>query len=139
MPVQFWCKYSDRITQYSRSDKSPQFFFHHELLKPYRYYWRSVIVSNSHHQLLIITEWSTSVLCRVFFVGHSSSSIRPDVKFFCDVTYDPLLYMQRNNKIYGMTPAILLQLPHSVFWQGLLFHWWNGNLQYPRCGLQSKV
>ncbi|KAF8077935.1 glycosyltransferase family 15 protein [Lyophyllum atratum] len=47
------------------------FFFHHELLKPYRYYWR------------------------------------PDVKFFCDVTYDPFLYMEDGNKVYGFTISLI--------------------------------
>ncbi|KAF8654210.1 hypothetical protein AX16_003736 [Volvariella volvacea WC 439] len=48
------------------------FFFHHELLKPYRYYWR----------------------------------VEPGVKFFCDVTYDPFVYMQENDKIYGFTISL---------------------------------
>lgn len=49
------------------------FFFHHELLKPYRYYWR----------------------------------VEPDVKFFCDVTYDPFLYMEDNDKVYGFTISLI--------------------------------
>ncbi|KAF9464716.1 glycosyltransferase family 15 protein [Collybia nuda] len=48
-------------------NKNLQFFFHHELLKPYR----------------------------------------PDVKYFCDVGYDPFLYMERNNKVYGFTISLL--------------------------------
>ncbi|KAF8918091.1 glycosyltransferase family 15 protein [Mucidula mucida] len=47
------------------------FFFQHELLQPYRYYWR------------------------------------PDVKFFCDLQYDPFRYMQDNDKIYGFTISLL--------------------------------
>ncbi|KAL1728728.1 glycosyltransferase family 15 protein [Schizophyllum commune] len=46
------------------------FFFHHELLQPYRYYWR------------------------------------PDVKFFCDIDYDPFIYMQENEKVYGFTISL---------------------------------
>ncbi|KAF8636740.1 hypothetical protein AX17_003543 [Amanita inopinata Kibby_2008] len=44
----------------------------HELLKPYRYYWR----------------------------------VEPNVKFFCDLDYDPFLYMQDNNKVYGFTVSL---------------------------------
>ncbi|KAF8964697.1 glycosyltransferase family 15 protein [Flammula alnicola] len=47
------------------------FFFQHELLKPYRYYWR------------------------------------PDVKFFCDVNYDPFKFMEANDKIYGFTISLV--------------------------------
>ncbi|KAF8343559.1 glycosyltransferase family 15 protein [Amanita rubescens] len=45
------------------------FFYRHELLKPYRYYWR----------------------------------FEPNVDFFCDIDYDPFLFMQDNNKVYGFT------------------------------------
>ncbi|TFK54856.1 glycosyltransferase family 15 protein [Heliocybe sulcata] len=45
------------------------FFYRHELLLPYKYYWR----------------------------------VEPDVKFFCDVDYDPFLFMQEHNKTYGFT------------------------------------
>jgi len=45
------------------------FFYRHELLLPYKYYWR----------------------------------VEPDVKFFCDIDYDPFLFMQDNNKTYGFT------------------------------------
>jgi alpha 1,2-mannosyltransferase len=48
------------------------FFFRHELLKPYQYYWR----------------------------------IEPDVKFFCDLDYDPFLIMQDQNKMYGFTVSL---------------------------------
>ncbi|KAG6909702.1 hypothetical protein DXG01_015903 [Tephrocybe rancida] len=50
-----------------------QFFFQHELLRPYRYYWR----------------------------------VEPDVKFFCDVPYDPFLYMEDNDKVYGFTISLI--------------------------------
>ncbi|KAH0583859.1 hypothetical protein H2248_009456 [Termitomyces sp. 'cryptogamus'] len=49
------------------------FFFQHELLQPYRYYWR----------------------------------VEPGVKFFCDVSYDPFLYMEDNNKTYGFTISLV--------------------------------
>ncbi|THU91142.1 glycosyltransferase family 15 protein [Dendrothele bispora CBS 962.96] len=46
------------------------FFFHHELLQPYRYYWR------------------------------------PDVRFFCDLDYDPFLYMEDHDKVYSFTISL---------------------------------
>ncbi|KAK1232200.1 hypothetical protein PQX77_004574, partial [Marasmius sp. AFHP31] len=49
------------------------FFFQHELLQPYRYYWR----------------------------------VEPDVKFYCDLNYDPFLYMEEHNKIYGFTISLV--------------------------------
>jgi len=48
------------------------FFFRHELLKPYQYYWR----------------------------------IEPSVQFFCDLDYDPFLFMQDQNKMYGFTVSL---------------------------------
>ncbi|KAF7363460.1 Glycosyl transferase [Mycena sanguinolenta] len=48
------------------------FFYRHELLKPFKYYWR----------------------------------IEPDVKFFCDLDFDPFLVMQDQNKVYGFTVAL---------------------------------
>jgi alpha 1,2-mannosyltransferase len=49
------------------------FFFHHELLKPYRYYWR----------------------------------VEPEVKFFCNLDYDPFRFMEANNKTYAFTISLL--------------------------------
>lgn len=45
------------------------FFFRHELLKEYDYYWR----------------------------------IEPWVEFYCDLRYDPFMYMKENNLEYGFT------------------------------------
>ncbi|KDQ51800.1 glycosyltransferase family 15 protein [Jaapia argillacea MUCL 33604] len=45
------------------------FFFKHDLLQPFRYYWR----------------------------------VEPDVHFHCDVDFDPFLFMQDQQKIYGFT------------------------------------
>ncbi|KAF8478666.1 glycosyltransferase family 15 protein [Russula ochroleuca] len=45
------------------------FFFRHELLAKYKYYWR----------------------------------VEPDVTFFCDLDFDPFLFMQDNEKVYGFT------------------------------------
>jgi len=48
------------------------FFYHHELLKDFQYYWR----------------------------------VEPDVRFYCDLDYDPLLMMQDERKVYGFTMAL---------------------------------
>ncbi|KIL69762.1 glycosyltransferase family 15 protein [Amanita muscaria Koide BX008] len=48
------------------------FFYRHELLKPYKYYWR----------------------------------VEPSVTFFCDLDYDPFLYMQDFKKVYGFTLSL---------------------------------
>ncbi|KAF8954339.1 glycosyltransferase family 15 protein [Flammula alnicola] len=48
------------------------FFYRHELLQPFQYYWR----------------------------------VEPSVTFFCDLDYDPFLYMQDNNKMYGFTISL---------------------------------
>lgn len=45
------------------------FFFHHELLTPYKWYWR----------------------------------VEPDVRFYCDLEYDPFVFMEDHDKIYGFT------------------------------------
>ncbi|KZP18793.1 glycosyltransferase family 15 protein [Athelia psychrophila] len=48
------------------------FFFRHELLQKYKFYWR----------------------------------VEPDVKFFCDLEYDPFLFMQDNDKVYSWTISL---------------------------------
>jgi len=48
------------------------FFFRHELMMKYDYYWR----------------------------------IEPNVKFYCDLHYDPFLFMQDNKKVYGFTISL---------------------------------
>ncbi|KAF8628350.1 hypothetical protein AX15_003889 [Amanita polypyramis BW_CC] len=49
------------------------FFFKHELLQQYRYYWR----------------------------------VEPGVQFFCDMNYDPFVFMEENDKIYGFTISLV--------------------------------
>lgn len=55
-------------------------------------------------------------MCR-FYLGHFFSHplvtkrkwywrVEPDVKFFCDLTYDPFIEMERSNKKYGFTVSI---------------------------------
>ena len=48
------------------------FFYRHELLQKYDWYWR----------------------------------VEPEIKYFCDITYDPFMAMQRANKTYGFTIAV---------------------------------
>jgi len=48
------------------------FFYKHELLQKYDWYWR----------------------------------VEPEIKYFCDMTYDPFIHMERNNKTYGFTIAV---------------------------------
>ena len=36
---------------------------------------------------------------------------RPDVKFFCDLDYDPFLVMQDGNKMYGTCIRVCIQVP----------------------------
>jgi mannosyltransferase len=49
-----------------------RFFYKHELLQKYEWYWR----------------------------------LEPEIKYFCDITYDPFQHMIRNNKTYGFTIAV---------------------------------
>ncbi|OAD67299.1 glycosyltransferase family 15 protein, partial [Phycomyces blakesleeanus NRRL 1555(-)] len=39
--------------------------------------------------------------------------VEPGVKFFCDITYDPFLYMQKNNKQYGFV-VTLTELKETI-------------------------
>lgn len=48
------------------------FFYKHELLQKYEWYWR----------------------------------VEPEIKYFCDITYDPFIAMARSNKTYGFTIAV---------------------------------
>lgn len=32
--------------------------------------------------------------------------VEPEIKYFCDITYDPFKYMEKNNKVYGFTIVI---------------------------------
>ncbi|KAK2737564.1 alpha-1,2-mannosyltransferase (Kre5) [Myotisia sp. PD_48] len=48
------------------------FFYKHELLQKYEWYWR----------------------------------LEPEIKYFCDITYDPFIEMQKANKTYGFTIAV---------------------------------
>lgn len=39
--------------------------------------------------------------------------VEPDVKYFCDITYDPFVYMEKHNKVYGFT-IIIKELVETV-------------------------
>lgn len=39
--------------------------------------------------------------------------VEPDVKYFCDITYDPFVYMKEKNKVYGFT-IIIKELVETV-------------------------
>jgi alpha 1,2-mannosyltransferase len=41
--------------------------------------------------------------------------LRPDVKFFCDLEYDPFLIMQDQNKVYGAHQTQCLRLYPAHF------------------------
>jgi mannosyltransferase len=45
-----------------------------------------------HHELLLKYDWYWR--------------LEPDIKYFCDITYDPFIHMERHNKTYGFTIAV---------------------------------
>ncbi|KAJ6547579.1 glycosyltransferase family 15 protein [Mycena capillaripes] len=62
--------YGGRLSYRNMCRFNSGFFYRHELLKPFKYYWR------------------------------------PDVKFFCDLDYDPFLVMEDQKKMYGFTISL---------------------------------
>lgn len=64
--------YGGSVTYRNMCRYNSGFFFKHELLQKYRWYWR----------------------------------IEPNVKFHCDIDYDPFLFMEDNDKVYGFTIAL---------------------------------
>lgn len=64
--------YGDSVSYRHMCRFESGFFFRHELLKPYDYYWR----------------------------------VEPGIKLFCDVDYDPFIFMKDNNKKYGFTLSL---------------------------------
>ncbi|KAG9318504.1 glycolipid 2-alpha-mannosyltransferase-domain-containing protein [Chiua virens] len=77
------------------------FFYKQEVLQKYRYYWRVEYVLSSEG-----FAWIDDLCCR------------PDIKFFCDVDYDPFLLMQDQQKVYGFTIS-LFEYPATIptLWQ----------------------
>jgi mannosyltransferase len=66
-------------------------------------------------------------MCRFysgFFYKHSLLDkykwywrLEPDIKYFCDITYDPFVMMEKNKKVYGFTIAIkeLVETVPNIF------------------------
>ncbi|KZS90708.1 glycosyl transferase [Sistotremastrum niveocremeum HHB9708] len=61
--------YADSVSYRNMCRFNSGFFYRHELLQKYKWYWR----------------------------------VEPNVKFFCDLDYDPFLFMEDNKKEYGFT------------------------------------
>jgi alpha 1,2-mannosyltransferase len=72
-------------TRYKCCSRTVQFFFRHELVEKYRWYWRIEYVHFS------VTSKRSPTLNYV---------PRPDVHFHCNINFDPFLFMEENNKIY---------------------------------------
>lgn len=64
--------YGDSVSYRNMCRFNSGFFFKHELLQKYRWYWR----------------------------------VEPNVHFHCNIDYDPFLYMEEHDKIYGFTIAL---------------------------------
>ncbi|KAI8819331.1 glycolipid 2-alpha-mannosyltransferase-domain-containing protein [Fimicolochytrium jonesii] len=72
--------YADMDSYHHMCRYQSGFFFKHELLKDFKYYWR----------------------------------VEPDVDYYCPLSYDPLLYMQKTNKKYGfniVAPEFMATVP----------------------------
>lgn len=76
------------------------FFWRHPLLDGFKYYWRIEYVS----LLLLSTVVSSST--DADSVMPNLLLLRPSVKYFCDLDYDPFLLMQDTGKKYGFTVTI---------------------------------
>ncbi|KZT25923.1 glycosyltransferase family 15 protein [Neolentinus lepideus HHB14362 ss-1] len=61
--------YGDSVSYRNMCRFNSGFFFKHELLQPFRYYWR----------------------------------VEPGIKLYCDLDYDPFVFMEKNKKTYGFT------------------------------------
>ncbi|KAL0574162.1 hypothetical protein V5O48_007790 [Marasmius crinis-equi] len=77
------------------------FFWRNELLEEYKYYWR----------------WGALYILSGFPSHVGLASIRPDVKFFCDLDYDPFLVMEDQKKVYAFTitfPEFIKEYPRYI-------------------------
>ncbi|KAF7355951.1 Glycosyltransferase family 15 protein [Mycena venus] len=61
--------YGDSVSYRNMCRFQSGFFFRHELLEPFKYYWR----------------------------------VEPDVQFYCDIDFDPFLFMEGEDKKYAFT------------------------------------
>lgn len=57
------------------------------------------------------------LLILVYALAKSGAS-RPDVKFYCDISYDPFLLLQKENKVYGEQRLLRV----SLNWDLILFY-----------------
>ncbi|KAH6903455.1 alpha-1,2 mannosyltransferase KTR1 [Coprinopsis sp. MPI-PUGE-AT-0042] len=71
--------YADSVSYRNMCRWNSGFFFKHEILQNYRWYWR----------------------------------IEPKVQYYCDLDYDPFLFMQKRGKVYGFTLS-LIEIPATV-------------------------
>ncbi|KAJ7437579.1 glycosyltransferase family 15 protein [Mycena galericulata] len=70
--------YGDSVSYRNMCRFQSGFFFRHELLKPFKYYWSDT----------------------------TPLPVRPDVKFFCDLDYDPFLFMHDHDMKYAFTISL---------------------------------
>lgn len=75
------------------------FFYRHPLLASYDYYWyvRVWMIDANFHSNIV--DWKRRV--------------EPGVHFYCDLDYDPFLFMQENGKEYGFT-ITLEEIPETI-------------------------
>lgn len=98
MSLQFGGKGSLYGFETTQAHSTPvQFFYQHELLKNYKYYWRVEYVP----------------IYLLSCLSHLRHLCRPEVKFFCNLDYDPFLFMQDNDKVYSECCAVA---PARLFW-----------------------
>ncbi|KAG1790247.1 glycosyltransferase family 15 protein [Suillus plorans] len=76
--------YGDSVSYRNMCRFNSGFFFRHELLTPYKWYWR----------------------------------VEPDVRFYCDLEYDPFVFMEDHDKIYGFT----ISMPE---WESTIISLWS--------------
>ena len=79
-------------------------------MKPYKYYWRYNHPSRV-SLVLTVNLGSSKLYLNLKCCSSISHIFRPDVKFFCDLDYDPFLLMEDTKKVYGQLPVFSV-LPH---------------------------
>jgi hypothetical protein len=60
---------------------------------------------------------------------------RPDVRFYCDLDYDPFLIMQDQNKVYGTLLSGLIVSQPSKSLQVSPYHSMSMRPLFPHCGV----
>jgi alpha 1,2-mannosyltransferase len=75
---------------------------------------RSSSSSTSSSRSMTITGALSKIsVSRIPVIQMVNRFVRPDVKFFCDLDYDPFLVMQDGNKVYGFTVS-LYEYPATI-------------------------